>query len=77
VKKIRRTRIRTETSKLVFIQDQTGEPGEALDAHEFCPACGQRIAGPAKDMAVLPPVCAEFHEESNCEGVFDLKKQEK
>jgi hypothetical protein len=77
VKKIRRTRIRTETSRLVFIQEQAGELDEALEAREICPTCGQLIMATAKDTAALPAVCAEIHDESNREGVFDLKKQEK
>jgi hypothetical protein len=77
VKKIRRTRIRTETSKLVFIEAQTGGPGEALEAHEICPTCGQRIPAPAKDAAALAAVCAELHDDGNREGVFDLNKKEK
>jgi len=74
VKKIRRTRIRTETSRLVFIQEQTGGVDEA---HDICPTCGQPVIGAAKNPAALPPSCPEIHDESNHEGVFDLIKEEK
>jgi hypothetical protein len=78
VKKVRRTtRIRTETSRLVFIPEPTGEFQAAPAGHEFCPACGQPIIAPAKDAAALPTVCAERHEESGRDGAFDLEKQEK
>jgi hypothetical protein len=74
VKKIRRTRIRTETSRLVFIQEQTGG---AAEAHDICPTCGQPVIAAAKNTAALSPLCAEIHDEGNREGVFDLTKEEK
>jgi hypothetical protein len=77
VKKIRRTRIRTETSRLVFIQEQTGGATEALEAHEICPACGQPVIAAAKNPATIPPLCPEIHDEGSREGVFDLTKEEK
>jgi hypothetical protein len=77
VKKIRRTRIRTETSRLVFIQDQPAEVDETRAAHDICPTCGQPVMAAAKNPAQLSPLCAEVHDESNREGVFDLIKEEK
>ena len=76
MKKIKRTRIRTETKRLVFIQEQTGLTNEALDAHEFCPACGQPLPAPVKDIPALPIACAELHDETKCDGVLEIIKQE-
>jgi hypothetical protein len=77
VKKIRRTRIRTETRKVVFIQEMTRGTDEAgRAAHEFCPACGQPLVAPLTETAALPELCPEIHEETIREGVFDLQKKE-
>jgi len=59
VKKIRRTRIRTETSRLVFIQEQTTGGGELTGDHKVCPTCGQPGIAPPADS--VPAICAEIH----------------
>ena len=74
VKKIRRTRIRTETKRLLFIEEQTGRMEEV---HEFCPACGQPLPAPVKDLAALPLACAGLHEEIRHDDVPEILKQEK
>ena len=66
MKKIRRIRIRTETSKLVFIKDRT-ETGK-------CPACGQPLLDPVENAAPLQITCSEKHE--NYEGYPEEKGEE-
>ena len=68
-------RIRTETSKLVFLQNQIDE--DHSGALEICPTCGQQLTAPVNNAAELPPFCPDIHDESNkSEGVLEPKKLE-
>lgn len=72
VKKIRRTRIRTETSRLVFIRQQSGAEGESHEPHEICPTCGQPVIEPPAKQ--LPAICAELHTDESSETRFRSEK---
>ena len=77
MKKIRRTRIRTRTSKLVFLEERSAQSTDSLGGHEFCPACGQPLPAPVKNITALPVACPELHADRDAqENVLDLKKQE-
>ena len=62
VKKIRRTRIRTETSRLVLFHEPAAGAADAeAGAHEVCPTCGQPVIALEKP---LSEICAELHTDA-------------
>jgi hypothetical protein len=65
--KIRRIRIRTETSKLVFIKDRI-ESGT-------CPTCGQPLLDSVENPAPLQITCPENYEKNDYEGALEIKKE--
>jgi hypothetical protein len=71
-------RIRTETTKLVFIENQTAPGGALISGRpEMCPACGRPLIGAAEELKLLPEAfAADERRESSPKGVVDLKKQE-
>jgi hypothetical protein len=70
-------RFRTETSRFLVVQNQTGRlDPESLGSLKTCPACGRELIASAKTAAILPPPCPEKHEENDLEGVLEPKKME-
>lgn len=69
VKKIRRIRMTTRTSKLVVVhQNKTASPetasGFGHSQTEICPTCGQRLTTALIEPQLLPPViCPNEHGE--------------
>jgi DNA repair exonuclease SbcCD ATPase subunit len=71
MKKIRRIRIRTKTSRLLVIENQTA-PG--TEDSRICPTCGQEL--PLETGQPLKIDCEDTHEDQKKQNISGRNKKE-